>query len=125
MHGSPCAGHQQHSICGNPSSSSSSPTTISRVDTSCTPHLPHTPPLPAIVEEVPLLSKTLWMPPVAPIPPTSMTIDTHRARIIQQAHNKPSSTSEKRASDGGLQIQWMGQCTNTPSLPIGKYNTLW
>jgi len=43
MHGSPCAGHQQHPIHHNYSSSASSPMTVSGVDTSRTPCLPCTP----------------------------------------------------------------------------------
>jgi len=98
MHGSPCAGHQQCPICHDSSSSAGSPTTVPGVDMSRMPHLPCTSPSPTEVEATPILSETFRMTPSAPIPPTTTSTDTNGAQVIRQAHDKPSSTLEERAS---------------------------
>src|SRR6266850_577641 len=98
MHGSPSEDCQQRPICRNPSSSASSPTTVSGVDTTRTPCLPCTPPSSATVEAVPILSEAFQMTPPAPIPATTTSTDTRGACVIRQAHKEPSSASAERAS---------------------------
>jgi len=98
MHGSPFAGHQRCPICRDSSGSASSLTTVSGVDPSRMPSLPHASSGPATVEAVPILSEAFWTTPPAPIPLSTTSIDTDGAQIIQQAHEEPSSTSESRTS---------------------------
>src|SRR6266850_706743 len=98
MHCSPKSYRLRRFICGDSSGSASSPTTVSRVDTTRMPPLPRTPPKPATVEVAPILSEALRTTPPAPIPVTTTSTDTRRACVIRRAHEEPSSASAERAS---------------------------